>query len=107
MTLAWFASRPRSGTKKENINKIRLAPVISGGGPGDNFDSDGRSRATSAMINFLLDFGNEDGLSGYVGPGIGLANVKSDPSTLTPNGIVEFSDSDSGIAWQGIAGVRY
>ena len=33
--------------------------------------------------------------------------MKMDPSSVTPNGIVGFSDSKSGIAWQGILGLRY
>jgi opacity protein-like surface antigen len=49
----------------------------------------------SGMINALLDFGNEDGLSFYGGGGFGRARVKS------------MGQSDSAWAWQGIAGVRY
>ena len=59
------------------------------------------------MINLLLDYGNEDGLSGYAGVGVGIADVKMNPFVDTPNGIVGFSDSHSGIAWQGILGLRY
>ena len=35
-----------------------------------------RVNTTSAMLNGLLDFGNEDGLSGYIGGGVGFADVK-------------------------------
>ena len=47
------------------------------------------------MINGLVDFGNEDGLSFYAGAGAGRARVKT------------LGESDSAWAWQGIAGVRY
>jgi opacity protein-like surface antigen len=60
----------------------------------DDFRLDGNVRVRSAMVNGLLDFGNEDGLSFYVGGGAGRASVKL--------GDV----SDSAWAFQGIAGVR-
>ena len=60
-----------------------------------DFDLDGKVSVLSGMINALLDFGNEDGLSFYVGPGFGRARVKT------------LGESDSAWAWQGIAGVRF
>src|SRR4051812_24432495 len=95
------------GYKRASVNQLRIDPRLSGGGPGDNFDGDGSGRALSAMVNLLLDFGDDDGLSGYAGAGVGLASVKYSASALTPNGIIGFSDTDSGLAWQGIAGLRY
>ena len=95
------------GYKRASIHEVSFDARLSGGGAFDNFDASGRSRALSAMINLLLDFGNEDGLSGYAGAGIGIADVKMDPSAVTPNGVAAFSDSKSGIAWQGILGLRY
>ncbi|MEO7505094.1 MAG: outer membrane beta-barrel protein [Sphingomicrobium sp.] len=73
------------------------------GGP---FKSDGKASVTSIMGNLLLDFGNQDGLSFYAGPGVGWAKVKlsdigGNLSSNIPNG------SDSGLAWQLIAGLRY
>jgi opacity protein-like surface antigen len=95
------------GYKRASVNQLRVDPRISGGGPGDNFDADGRGRALSGMVNLLLDFGNDDGLSGYAGVGVGLASVKYTADAVVPSGVVEFSDTDSGIAWQGILGLRY
>src|SRR4051794_24025001 len=96
------------GYKRAGVNQLRIDPIIAGGGPGDNYDASGRGRALSAMINLLLDFGDDDGLSGYAGAGIGLASVKYKASTTTPPfGPLAFSDTDSGIAWQGILGLRY
>ena len=59
------------------------------------FDIDGKAKVWSAMLNGLVDFGNEDGLSFYAGGGLGRAKVKM------------LGDKDSAWAWQLIAGVRY
>ena len=49
----------------------------------------------SGMINGLVDFGDEDGLSFYAGIGAGRARVKT------------LGESDSAWAFQGILGTRY
>ena len=62
---------------------------------------------------------SDDGWSGYVGGGVGIASVKyrahvTDPAFGVPGSPLpdpplttfDFSDSDSGFAWQLIAGVR-
>ncbi len=54
------------------------------------------------MANALLDFGDDDGWKGYVGAGVGVARVKY--RAFTDTGNVGFSDSDSALAWQAIAG---
>src|SRR3982750_1127263 len=95
------------GYKRASIHEVLVDPILSGGNAGDTFQSGGRSSSLSAMLNVLLDFGNEDALSGYVGGGIGIADVKMNPASSTPLGVVGFSDSHSGLAWQGILGVRY
>lgn len=48
------------------------------------------------MVNGLLDFGPDDGLQGFVGGGAGVGRVKYDI----------YDDSDTGFAWQAIAGIR-
>src|SRR5687767_5455873 len=59
-------------------------------GSGDYNLVGGRSTAFSAMANLLLDFG-EDRISGFVGPGVGIARVSE---RLTSDDFdVEFSDS--------------
>ena len=59
----------------------------------------GASSALSFMLNGLLDFGPDDGLQGFVGGGVGVSRGK------VASDIV--NDSDTGFAWQAIAGVRY
>lgn len=65
----------------------------------------GSSSALSFMVNAMLDFGEDDGLNGFVGAGIGVARVKTNVS-VDPVGAPFLNDSDTGLAWQGIAGIR-
>ena len=71
------------------------------GTPGDpalvasDFDLNGHISVLSAMVNALVDFGNEDGVSFYAGGGFGRARAKT------------LGESDSAWAYQLIAGLRY
>ncbi|HKX87775.1 MAG TPA: outer membrane beta-barrel protein, partial [Sphingopyxis sp.] len=66
------------------------------------FDLAGDTNALSFMVNGLLDFGDDDGLQGFVGGGAGVARVSVEP-VYAGNFL---DDSDTGFAWQAIAGVR-
>jgi opacity protein-like surface antigen len=59
----------------------------------DDFDLGGHVSVLSGMVNALLDFGGNDSVGGYIGGGAGYARVK------------EFRDSDSGLAYQVLAGI--
>lgn len=73
--------------------------------PSGTYDlAGGRSTALSFMINGMLDFGDDDGIQGFVGGGAGVARVKSRVA-LNQRGSF-LNDSDTVFAWQGIAGVR-
>ena len=65
-------------------------------------DLNGDSNALSFMVNGLLDFGDDDGLQGFVGGGAGVARVSVEP--VYAGSFLD--DSDTGFAWQAIAGVR-
>lgn len=65
----------------------------------------GKSSALSFMLNGLLDFGEDNSLQGFIGGGVGVARVDYDVS-LNRAGPGFVDDSDSGFAWQAIAGVR-
>ncbi|WP_293881410.1 OmpA family protein [Sphingomonas sp.] len=67
--------------------------------------AEGKTSALSFMINGLLDFGSDDGISGYVGGGAGVARVKLSDYAINPNASF-LNDSDTGFAYQAIAGVR-
>ncbi len=69
----------------------------------------GSTRALSFMLNGLLDFGGEASpWSAFVGGGVGIARVQASNTRYVrgnvPTTIVD--DSDSGFAWQALAGVR-
>ncbi|MBB5685814.1 OmpA family protein [Sphingobium boeckii] len=71
-----------------------------------NYDyAGGKTTALSFMINGLLDFGDDDGLQGFIGGGAGVARVKADDYALTTTGGF-LNDSDTGFAWQALAGIR-
>ena len=74
------------------------------------FPADGSATALSLMGNVLFDFGDENGLSGYAGGGLGVARVKySFDTVVNPPyiGAFDFGDNDSRLAWQAILGMRY
>ncbi|WP_156500628.1 outer membrane protein, partial [Croceicoccus bisphenolivorans] len=64
-----------------------------------NFDT------LSFMLNGLIDFGDDDGLQGFVGGGVGVARTSLDVS-LNDDDPDLLDDSDTGFAWQILAGVR-
>lgn len=87
--------------------RIPAATPLAGAGTGIgtyNYVA-GDVNALSFMVNGMLDFGDDDGLQGFVGGGAGVARVDHHYSinAIGP-GIVD--DSDTGFAWQAIAGVR-
>ena len=94
------------GYKRASIDQVEVNNAITRNlfGPGSQFDATGHSSAWSAMINGLLDFGDEDSWSGYVGAGIGAARVHEgfDIDLVNRN----FNGSTGRIAWQAVAGVR-
>jgi opacity protein-like surface antigen len=74
------------------------------------YAASGHANVLSLMGNVLFDFGDENGLSGYAGGGVGMARATYDLSApvLRPyTGITNLHDSDSKLAFQGILGVRY
>ncbi|WP_294173768.1 outer membrane beta-barrel protein [uncultured Sphingomonas sp.] len=81
------------------LNRPSVAPDTGAPGLGalsaNDVDLNGRVKVRTLMLNGLLDFGNEDGLSFYAGAGIGRARVR-------------FAGArDSSWAGQLIAGARY
>lgn len=92
------------GFKRASVDEVGLRSAPSG--PVTTTESDGHVGVTSAMANLLLDFGDDDGFSVYAGPGAGWARVKM--SNIAPaGGTFDIEGSDSGLALQGVAGIRY
>ena len=59
----------------------------------------------SFMANALADFGDEDGIQGFVGGGVGLASTEIDIRDTRSGNNDRDNDTDSGFAWQLLAGV--
>ncbi|MDT7529396.1 OmpA family protein [Sphingopyxis sp. SE2] len=104
-----FRAEVEVGFREADIKSGRFtSPGIPStpGATGPNFtgntDLNGDSNALSFMVNGLLDFGDDDGLQGFVGGGAGVARVSVEPVFAGPF----LDDSDTGFAWQAIAGVR-
>jgi outer membrane protein OmpA-like peptidoglycan-associated protein len=85
----------------------QTAQIPSGAGTGlarpGSYDVAGDASALSFMVNGLLDFGDDDGLQGFVGGGVGVARIDVQTVLAAP---AFLDDSDTGFAWQALAGVR-
>ncbi len=104
-----FRAEVEVGYKEADIKSGRfttpgIPQSVSGTGPlaTGAFALNGDSNALSFMVNGLLDFGDDDGLQGFVGGGAGVARVSVEPVYAG----AFLDDSDTGFAWQAIAGVR-
>jgi opacity protein-like surface antigen len=110
--LGAFRIEAEAAYKKADVNDFTVATgfVLPAAGP--NFftagtrDAGGSASALSFMINGMLDFGDDDGLSGFVGAGAGMARVKYNSVRGFANTGEFLDDSDSRLAWQVFAGVR-
>lgn len=71
---------------------------------GTYYYAGGKTSALSFMLNGLLDFGDDDGLQGFVGGGVGVARVKANYALNTYGNFID--DSDTNFAYQGLAGIR-
>jgi len=67
-------------------------------------DADGHSRAYSLMGNLLIDLGDNEKVNFYGGGGVGIAFLRQRFSFDDDSS--DFKIKDSGLAWQGILGVR-
>jgi outer membrane protein OmpA-like peptidoglycan-associated protein/opacity protein-like surface antigen len=98
--------------KKANIEEIRTNIGLPGqAGPGTARSTFGAAgggdvNVLSFMVNGTLDFGDEDGLSGFVGGGAGIARVEFNNLRAFSNRGAFLDDSDTRFAWQVVAGVR-
>ena len=87
-----------SSVKHYNLTGVFLNNINSGVGTnftsGDQLGFSRKVSVLSAMLNGMIDVGDNAGWSGFAGGGIGYAHFK------------EMGDSESKAAWQAIAGVR-
>ncbi|MFN3943358.1 MAG: outer membrane protein [Allosphingosinicella sp.] len=97
-----------------SYKRARLDEVTSGfrlPGDGRTFPTgerigSGRVGALSGMVNALVDFGDDDGVSAFVGGGAGIARVRVRDARVFANQAAFVDDSDARFAWQLIAGAR-
>jgi OmpA-OmpF porin, OOP family len=108
-----FRGELELGYKRAGIDEVQLDPALLPAANAENtiFDADGHGRVLSVMGNVMIDFGGETGWSGFLGAGAGLASVKVNADfdatvPTVPGTSFGFSDTDSGLAYQVIAGVR-
>ncbi|GAA4641940.1 hypothetical protein GCM10023115_02660 [Pontixanthobacter gangjinensis] len=73
--------------------------------PPGTYPAAGDVNVLSFMVNGLFDFGDDDGLQGFAGGGVGVARTDAQ-ACANPRACDAFNDSDTGFAWQVLAGVR-
>jgi len=94
-----FRLEAEAGYKRAGVDKVAVTAETDLAGPtGGTLDGDGSLRVISAMGNALIDMGDEDRWSGFVGAGLGLARVKYDTLDVVAR--------DRVWAWQILAGIR-
>jgi len=90
----------------ETFDNSIVLPSSAGPHPVGEHEAAGSSSALAFMLNGMLDFGDDDGLSGFVGAGAGTASVKYKEHRFAGNDGVFMDDSDTSFAWQVVAGLR-
>jgi OOP family OmpA-OmpF porin len=90
----------------EEFENTVVLPSSAGYHPIGSHEGAGSTSALSFMLNGMLDFGDDDGLSGFAGVGAGTARINFNEHRFAGNDGVFLDDSDSAFAWQVFAGVR-
>jgi opacity protein-like surface antigen len=97
--------------KHAGVNEVVLGQGVCNTPQNCILDADGDGTALSAMANVILDFGDDNGITGFIGGGVGMARVSIDTEfsgtfpTIPVTGF-GFDDEDSALAGQIIAGLR-
>ncbi len=107
-----FRAEAEVGYREADVTGWRSSlttPVRNGAGtlvnlPSGSYSSGGSVSALSFMLNGMLDFGDDEGITGFVGGGVGVARVAQEIA-LNSNGPT-LDDSDTVFAWQAFAGIR-
>ncbi|HEX8223938.1 MAG TPA: OmpA family protein [Allosphingosinicella sp.] len=107
--LGGFRIEAEAAYKKADLEGYNTTLRLPGEGtvfPASRPFAGGSASALSFMVNGMLDFGDDEGVSGFVGAGIGMARVKANNQRVFANTAPFLDDSDSKLAWQVFAGVR-
>jgi outer membrane protein OmpA-like peptidoglycan-associated protein len=103
-----FRVEAEAAYKRAEVDSLQSTVRLPGQGTRDSLfvnNAEGRTTALSFMLNGMLDFGDDEGTSGFVGGGAGVARVKLNNFGAFSNRPA-IDDSDTRFAWQVIAGVR-
>ena len=89
--------------KRARIDEIETVITLPGDPvgplpPGQHPIGGGSSSALSFMINGMLDFGDDDGISGFVGGGAGIGRVSYNNLRVFEDSDPYIDDGDSGFA---------
>jgi OmpA-OmpF porin, OOP family len=103
-----FRAEAEVGYRRSRVDSARTTMLLASGvglvAPAGNYEeASGNTSALSFMVNGLLDFGEDTGIQGFVGGGVGVARIKD---RLRVGAADTVDDSDTVFAWQAIAGVR-
>lgn len=69
-------------------------------------DAYGSSSALSFMANGMVDIGDDEGVSGFVGVGVGMARIGANNYRNNPDAAPFLDGDDWKMAWQAFAGAR-
>jgi OmpA-OmpF porin, OOP family len=101
-----FRSGFELGYQRAGLSSVdNVAGIAAVGAPGPNGVTSGNVSALSFMLNGLFDFGSNESWTGSVGGGVGIAQYKAGKFATGINPVF-LNDSDTGFAWQVLAGVR-
>ena len=85
--------------KKANLESINFGVT--------DVAANGEGNFLSFMLNGLFDFGPDDGFQGFFGGGLGVARSELENGLIALNPATGlYDDSDTGLAWQLLAGAR-
>lgn len=104
--LGGFRIEGEASMKKARIEQYTSSIAFPGGAPAGTRAAVGHTDVTSFMLNAMGDFGDDDGMSAFVGAGVGYAKVDLDGFGAFSNQPAFGDDSDGGLAWQLFAGLR-
>lgn len=104
-----FRLEAEASYRDANLESVTVGSTGLGVGPNvaraGLYPAGGSVNVLSFMLNGMFDFGPDDGLQGFVGGGVGVARTSMD-GFISRSQPSSFDDSDSGFAWQVLAGVR-
>jgi len=101
-----FRLEGEASMKSADIESYTSTIAFPGGRPAGTFPAVGDTDVQSFMLNAMGDFGDDEGVSFFVGGGVGYAKVDYDAFGAFANQPAFLDDSDGGLAWQLFAGVR-